>query len=103
MESFTDLQRMRKRSYQLMGNGRDGLFNLMDAVLTSRSVSSFAELSLSPVFQRAWPSLYKSLERSELCAAQLMPLYVEQLPVPEKDTQLLLAGDHTAWPRLWSP
>ncbi|MEL7332993.1 MAG: hypothetical protein AAFN12_12140 [Cyanobacteria bacterium J06560_2] len=42
MQSFTDLERMRKRAYQLMGNGRDGLFNLMDAVLTSRSLTSFA-------------------------------------------------------------
>ena len=103
MQSFTDLQHMRKRSYQLMGNGRDGLFNLMDAVLTSRSVTSFVELSLSPVFQRSWSSLYKSLERSEPPATKLMQLYKQYLPVPEPGSQLLLAGDHTAWPRLWSP
>lgn len=103
MESFTDLQRMRKRSYQLMGNGRDSLFNLMDAVLTSRSLTSFAELSLSPVFERAWSSLYKSLERSEPPATTLMQLYTEHLPTPTAGSQLLLAGDHTAWPRLWSP
>lgn len=103
MQSFTVLDKMRKRSYQLMGNGRDGLFNLMDAVLTSRSVTSFAELSLSPVFQRSWSSLYKSLERSEPPAGKLMQLYIEHLPVPEPGSQLLLAGDHTAWPRLWSP
>lgn len=64
MQSFTDLERMRKRAYQIMGNGRDGLFDLMDAVITSRSLTSFVELSLSPIFQRAWSSLYKSLERS---------------------------------------
>lgn len=103
MQSFTDLTQMRKRSYQLMGNGRDGLFNLMDAVLTSRSVMSFAELSLSPLFQRAWPSLYKSLERSDPPVAKLMQLYTKHLPTPESECQLLFAGDHTAWPRLWSP
>ncbi len=75
MKSFTDLERMCKRAYQLMGNGRDGLFNLMDAVLTSRSISSFAELSLSPVIERAWFSLYKSLERSHPPATRLMQLY----------------------------
>lgn len=53
MKSFPDLERKRKRAYQRMGNGRDGLFNLMDAVLTSRNISSFAELSLSPVFEQA--------------------------------------------------
>ncbi|MGC1308420.1 MAG: NF041680 family putative transposase [Phormidesmis sp.] len=103
MKSFTDLQRLRKRAYQLMGNGRDGLFDLMDAVLTSRSISSFVELSLSPVFQRAWSSLYKSLARSEPPAAKLMQLYSEHLPPPAEGTQMLLAGDHTAWPRVWSP
>lgn len=96
MKSFTDLQRLRKRAYQLMGNGRDGLFDLMDAVLTSRSVSSFVELSLSPVFQRAWSSLYKSLERSEPPAAKLMQLCSEYLPPPAEGTQMLLVGDHTA-------
>ena len=103
MTSFTDLQKMRKRAYQLMGNGRDGLFELMDAVLTSRSVTSFVELSLSPVFRRAWSSLYKSLERSESHEKQLMQLYLSHLPVPAVGKQLLLAGDHTAWPRVWSP
>lgn len=103
MKSFTDLERMRKRTYQLIGNGRDGLFNLMDAVLTSRSIRSFVELSLSPVFERAWSSLYKSLERSEPPAARMMQLYSEYLPEPAAGTQLLLAGDHTAWPREWSP
>lgn len=102
MKSFTDLQRMRKRAYQLMGNGRDGLFNLMDAVLTSRSVSSFVELSLSPLFERAWSSLYKSLERSEPPVTKLMQLYIKHLPEPREGVQLLLAGDHTAWPRVWS-
>lgn len=103
MKSFTDLERMRKRAYHLMGKGRDGLFNLMDAVLTSRSVSSFAELSLSPVFERGWSSLYKSLERSHPPATRLMQLYSQSLPAPAAGTQLLLAGDHTAWPRVWSP
>jgi len=48
MESFTDLQRFRKRAYSLLGNGRDSLCNLVDAVLTSRSISSFAEPDIPP-------------------------------------------------------
>ena len=94
---------MRKRAYQLIGNGRDGLFNLMDAVLTSGSISSFAELSLSSVFERAWASLDKSIARSQPPAARLMQLYSQYLPDPDAGEQLLLAGDHTAWPRAWSP
>jgi hypothetical protein len=99
MESFTDLKAFRKRAYSLLGNGKDSLCDLMDAVLTSRGVPSFAELSLSPVFRREWPSLYKVLERSEPPRQSLMELYIEHLPETER---VILAGDHTAWPRLWA-
>lgn len=102
MDSFTDLQRLRKRAYQLMGNGRDSLFDLMDAVVSCRSVSSFVELSLSPLFRRQWSSVYKALSRSEPLPEKLMGLYCETLPLAQTN-QLLLAGDHTAWPRVWSP
>ena len=100
MKSVAELQRFRKGAYGLLGNGRDALFDLMDAVITSRSVPSFAELSLSPVFRRQWSSLYKTLERSESSADTLMRLYTDYLP---KGKRLVLAGDHTAWSRLWSP
>lgn len=99
MESFTDLKAFRKRAYSLLGNGKDSLFDLMDAVLSSRGVPSFAELTLSPVFRREWPSLYKGLERSQPPRQPLMQLYVEHLPNSER---VILAGDHTAWPRLWA-
>lgn len=102
MNSVTTLKTFRKRAYCILGNGRDSLFDLMDAVLTSRSLPSFAELSLSAVFRRTWSSLYKVLERSEPPRQKLMKLYSEHLPVPET-SQLLLVGDHTAWSRLWSP
>jgi hypothetical protein len=99
MDSFTNLKAFRKRAYTLLGNGKDSVCDLMDAVLTSRGVPSFAELSLSPVFRRAWPSLYKMLERSQPPRQPLMELYVEHLP---KSERVILAGDHTAWPRLWA-
>ena len=99
MESFTDLKAFRKRAYKLLGKGKDSLFDLMDAGLTSRSLSSFAELSLSPLYRRQWSSLYKVLERSHPPQQALMELYCEHLPNNE---QVVLAGDHTAWPRLWS-
>ncbi|MEH2255979.1 hypothetical protein [Nostoc sp.] len=36
--------------YSLLGNGKDTLFDLMDAVLVTRSVYPFTELQISPVF-----------------------------------------------------
>jgi hypothetical protein len=106
MNIFSGLKEFRNRAYCLLGKGKDALFNLMDAVLTSRSVSSFAELSLSPLFERQWSSLYKVLERSQPPAQALMELCIPHLPTEPalgEHPQLLLAGDHTAWSRLWSP
>lgn len=99
MEDFSNLKEFRQRAYSLLGNGRDSLCDLIDAVLTTRSVSSFAELSLSPVFRREWSSLYKVLERSVPPELELLELYAQFLP---KTSQVVIAGDHSAWPRLWA-
>lgn len=97
MSHFDKLQAFRHKAYNLMGNARDALFDLMDAVLVSRSVYSFAELSLSPVFRRQWPSLYESLQDGEPPRLKLMEHYLDQIG---PDYQMVLAGDHTAWSRL---
>ena len=83
--------------YTILGNAKDALFDLMDAVLVTRSVYSFVELSLSPVFRRQWSSIYEALQDGNPPRVELMRLYIKQLPQTE---QLVLAGDHTAWPRL---
>lgn len=72
----------------------------MDAVLVTRSVYSFVELSVSPVFRRQWPSIYEALEDGNPPREELMRLYIKQLP---KTEQIILAGDHTAWSRLEDP
>ncbi|BAU42325.1 hypothetical protein [Leptolyngbya sp. O-77] len=91
MSHFDKLRAFRHQAYTLIGNGIDALFDLMDAVLVSRSVYSFAELSLSPVFRRQWSSLYESLQDSNPPRQQLMDVYLEQMP---QDEQIVLAGDH---------
>jgi hypothetical protein len=80
----------------MLGNGRDALFDLMDAVLTSRNISSFVELSLSPVFRREWPSLYASVLDGAPRRENLMSEYVQHIPASELT---ILAGDHTTWAR----
>jgi hypothetical protein len=96
MTSLDNLKQFRNDSYNRLGNGRDALFDLMDAVITTRSVSSFVELSLSPVFRREWPSLYEALEDGRPRRENLMKQYVQQMPVSELT---VLAGDHTTWAR----
>lgn len=80
-----------------LGPARDALFELGDAVLLAPTVNSFAELSLSPIFRRRWPSLYEALQDGRPDRYTLLDLYVARMsPAPRP----LLAGDHTAWPRV---
>jgi hypothetical protein len=48
---LTQLEKFRQGIYDSLGKARDAVFELMDAVLTSPSISSFVSLSQSPVFR----------------------------------------------------
>ncbi len=77
----------RQTVYDRLGPARDAWFELGDAVLLTPSLNSFVQLSTCPVFRRRWPSTYKALQ----------DVYLAHLPATPPP---LLAGDHTAWPRL---
>ena len=98
-EHFNKLVQFRQAAYQLFGNGRDALFELTDAVIQMRQVQSFAELSCAPAFRRKWPSAYEALQDGRPQRDGLLHLYLQQLDLSQR---LVLAGDHTAWPRLWA-
>ncbi|NJL41464.1 MAG: hypothetical protein HC899_35750 [Leptolyngbyaceae cyanobacterium SM1_4_3] len=93
---FNQLQKFRHRLYGLLGNARDAVFDLMDAVLVSGSISSFVSLSQSPVFRRQWSSTYAALQASRLQRVKIMKLLVSQIAT---DSQPLLAGDSSRWNR----
>jgi hypothetical protein len=50
---LTQLEKFRQGIYDSLGKARDAVFELMDAVLTSPSISSFVSLSQSPVFRES--------------------------------------------------
>jgi hypothetical protein len=102
-QSLQKLQNFRKEAYQLLGPAKDATFDLMDAVLTTRKVDSFAELSLSTVFRRKWPSIYEALDDCRPKTNKLMKLYRKQIPTPKPEQRIILAGDHTPWPRTEAP
>lgn len=58
--TLDQLKQFRAGVYTILGNAKDALFDLMDAVLVTRTVYSFVELSVSPVFRRQWSSTYSS-------------------------------------------
>src|SRR4030042_5123702 len=90
----------RQATYDRLGLARDSLFELGDAVLLSPPVRSFPELTLSPVFRRKWSSSYEAIEDGRPPRIALLHLYLDALGnIPRP----ILAGDHTAWPRLTAP
>ncbi len=97
--NLEQLKRFRQDIYELLGKAKDATMDLMDAVLTTKSIQSFAELSLSPVFRRKWSSLYEAIEDVRPQRFKLRQLCIEQIPTL---TRVVLAGDHTPWPRLYA-
>lgn len=93
---FEQLRQFRQGLYERLGNAKDAVFELMDAVLTSASTVSFVSLSQSPVFRRQWPSVYAALHDSRMPSAQLMQELAERVDTVE---QPILAGDRTFWVR----
>lgn len=59
---------------------RDAQFELLDALLLSPPINSFAELSLSPVFRRQWHSVYAALARGRQDPAWVRRYLCEQVP-----------------------
>jgi hypothetical protein len=97
--SLAKLQAFRQSTYECLGQAHDALFELMDAVLLTPKAASFVQLSLSPVFRRQWSSVYAALHDGRPNRGALMQLYMQQIP---QTGRVVLAGDHTAWPRVYA-
>jgi hypothetical protein len=95
---LTALKTFRQTVYESgLGNARDALFELTDAILLAPALDSFAEVSLSPVFRRRWSMLYAALQDGRPDRYTLLASYIAQMT---RTSRPLLAGDHTAWARL---
>lgn len=93
---FNQLQEFRQTLYNTLGNARDAVFDLLDAVLVSACIVSFVSLSQSPVFRRQWSSTYASLQDSQVPRAKVLKLLVSQV---SSQQQPLLVGDASRWHR----
>jgi hypothetical protein len=98
---LTNLQAFRQAVYDRgLTQRRAAQFELVDALLLSGAIHSFAELSQSPAFRRTWHSAYAALADGRQDEAWLRAFLVQQLP---QQGRVMLAGDATAWPRPRSP
>lgn len=74
------LKEFRHEVYGCFGHAKDAMFNTVDALLTEDRARSFPELSLSPLFERRWPSLYEALEDGEIDQHRLSKVFARSLP-----------------------
>jgi len=80
-EQLNKLSAFRQLIYENgLEQARDAQFELIDAILTSDNIRSFAELSLSPLHRRTWSSAYTAIEKGQQDSDYLRRLFMHHLP-----------------------
>jgi hypothetical protein len=95
--SFTQMdhsiwKEFRQGVYGSFERGEDALFNLSDALLSEVQAQSLAELSLSPFFERKWPSVYEGLQDGEINVEQLRKVIVSTLMGQWEEGKIVWTG-----------
>jgi DDE superfamily endonuclease len=93
--NLNTLKEFRHAVYQCFERAADALFNTIDALLTEDRARSFPELSLSPYFERRWPSLYEAFEDGRIDEAQLKRVLAAYVPKPGAGQVLWTGVDTT--------
>lgn len=83
----TTWQDYRNAIYGSMTRGADALFNLADALLSESQARSLPELSLSPFFERKWPSVYEALEDGRITIENLRAATVSAVLAQKGDQE----------------
>jgi hypothetical protein len=98
--NFNTLKQVRQQVYDSFERGADALFNLCDALLCEDQARSLPELSQSPNFERAWPSLYQALSDGKMNEDALRQAWVKALlsEVPVGET-IWISVDASSIPR----
>src|SRR5271168_757225 len=100
---FTTLAAFRSDVYGCFELAADALMNVSDALLTETRARSLAELSLSPFFQRQWPSLYEAFQDAKIDRPALLEVFAQYAPLPPEGERLVLGGDASSILRVQSP
>lgn len=87
------LNEFRHAVYGCFKQARDALFNTMDALSSETAAHSFPELSLSPLFERKWASLYEAFEDGKIDASGLREVFVQFAPLPRASEHMFLGVD----------
>ncbi len=101
--NLNTLQAFRHGLYECLERGAAALFNTADALLSQPQAQSLAQLSLSPFFQRGWPSLYQAIQDGRIATGKLEELFATFVPMPPAGEPLLLGLDSSSIARPLSP
>jgi len=91
--NLNTLRTFRHEVYGSFTRAGDALFNTLDALVTETAAQSFAELSLSPCFERHWSSLYEAFEDGRIERERLQAALLHALPLPAPGERLLWGID----------
>lgn len=94
-QQLNKLIEFRQRFYDCLTKAGDAQFQLVDALLSNMKISSFPELSLSPLFEREWSSAYNAVENGKQDSEPLRRLFCQQLP---SEGPVVCPLDTTVWP-----
>jgi hypothetical protein len=87
------LSDFRRRLYGCFSRAADALMNAADALLTQTAAQSVIELSLSPCFERRWPSLYEAFEDAKIDPEALTHLFADFAPLPTEGKRFVFGVD----------
>lgn len=90
------LSAFRASAYAAFGRRRDALFELCDTLLATGPISSLPLLSVQPVHQRRWGSLYDALAAGQVSSQSLEQLLINH---PLASGEPIYAVDVSVWPR----
>jgi hypothetical protein len=82
-----------------LGQRKDSLCDLVDAILTSAGPATLARLSLAAGFRRRWSSVSDALSEGRLDVPLLRRLLVAALPAVPAGRRPVWAIDAATWPR----
>lgn len=79
------LTQFRRQIYNTFERASDALMNITDALLTETQAQSLPELSLSPLFERQWHSLYEAFEDGRIQRESLRQAFAKFAPWPTSE------------------
>lgn len=97
--NLNTLKAFRHGVYQSFPRAKDALFNLVDALASEDRAQSLPELSLSPAFERKWPSTYEALEDGIIDAKSLQRVFLAHLPQRHPLPLIAVDGTNIARPK----